>query len=73
MERLNREGLSPVRSRLATGGPQSTEVSMSLKVKSSEHTGAKNHGGHWGSREEAKRGSSKLRRHDSKRLISFVE
>ena len=35
-----------------------------------EHAGAKNGGGHWGTREEAKSVSKKLRRHDSKKMIS---
>jgi hypothetical protein len=34
-----------------------------------EHNGAKNGGGHWGKREQAKRLSRKLRRRDGDRLI----
>lgn len=35
---------------------------MGYDVGKSEHTGAKNGGGHWGLRVEAKAGSKKLRR-----------
>jgi hypothetical protein len=39
------------------------------KVKKAEHSGAKNGGGHWGSRVEAKTLSKKTRREVSKKLI----
>lgn len=39
------------------------------KNKKTEHAGAKNGGGHWGTREEAKTLSKRLRRKDSKRII----
>jgi len=39
------------------------------KIKKTEHAGAKNGGGHWGSRAEAKTLSKKARRKDSKKLI----
>ena len=43
---------------------------MALKVKKTEHAGAKNGGGHWGSRSEAKSGAKQRRRQESKRIIS---
>jgi hypothetical protein len=42
---------------------------MGNKVKKSEHNGAKNGGGHWGDREEAKNHSRKLRRQIEKKLL----
>ncbi len=43
---------------------------MSLGRKTrTEHTGAKNGGGYWGTREEAKEISKKLRRENKKREI----
>jgi hypothetical protein len=39
------------------------------KNKKTEHAGAKNGGGHWGPREEAKALSKKARRADSKEII----
>lgn len=35
---------------------------MAYKVKKTEHGGAKNGGGFWGTRAEAKKASSKIRR-----------
>ncbi|MDN3922371.1 hypothetical protein [Roseateles violae] len=35
---------------------------MAYKVRKTEHNGAKNGGGHWGKRLEAKRQSSRARR-----------
>ncbi|MGB0454005.1 MAG: hypothetical protein ACPGJV_09860 [Bacteriovoracaceae bacterium] len=37
-----------------------------------EHTGAKNGGGFWGTREEAKKSSKKLRRENAKSLIRKI-
>jgi hypothetical protein len=39
------------------------------KAKKTEHAGAKNGGGHWGSRAEAKSISTKARREDSKKVV----
>lgn len=39
------------------------------KVTKTEHAGAKNGGGHWGKREEAKKLSKKSRRKNSKKEI----
>ena len=40
---------------------------MALKKLKTEHAGAKNGGGHWGTRAEAKSGSKKARRAADKR------
>lgn len=42
----------------------------SKKIKT-EHTGAKNGGGYWGKREEAKKISQKLRRENGKKEIAI--
>ncbi|XDD54345.1 hypothetical protein AB3N62_00605 [Leptospira sp. WS4.C2] len=42
---------------------------MANKVKKSEHNGAKNGGGFWGRRTEAKQMSNKQRRNDTKEII----
>ena len=39
------------------------------KPMKTEHNGAKNGGGYWGTRREAKAGAKKLRRRESKRVI----
>ncbi len=39
------------------------------KIKRTEHAGAKNGGGHWGRRTEAKTISKKARREDSKKIL----
>jgi hypothetical protein len=41
------------------------------KIKT-EHNGAKNGGGHWGKRDEAKRISKKIRRADDKISITLI-
>jgi hypothetical protein len=41
---------------------------MNKKIKS-EHSGAKNGGGHWGTRDEAKKLSKKVRRASAKEMI----
>jgi len=46
-------------------------VSNQRKVKT-EHSGAKNGGGYWGTREEAKKISKKLRRANAKNLIRKI-
>ena len=40
-----------------------------MKLKT-EHSGAKNGGGHWGTRKEAKKISSRIRRINAKREIN---
>ncbi|MGE0632280.1 MAG: hypothetical protein AB7O96_07720 [Pseudobdellovibrionaceae bacterium] len=40
-----------------------------IKDKKTEHSGAKNGGGHWGPREEAKARSTRARRANSKEII----
>lgn len=42
---------------------------MATKEKKTEHAGAKNGGGFWGKREEAKASSKSARRIGSKRII----
>jgi hypothetical protein len=42
-------------------------MSLGKRKKKSEHAGAKNGGGHWGTREEAKLISRKVRRHNDKK------
>ena len=42
---------------------------MAIKVRTTDHAGPKNGGGHWGSRSEAKAGSRKKRRTIAKRLV----
>lgn len=44
---------------------------MARKMKT-EHSGAKNGGGHWGTRQEAKTLSKKLRRKIGKKLIRAI-
>jgi hypothetical protein len=44
-------------------------MSLGKRKHKSEHTGAKNGGGHWGTREEAKRASKKQRRCADKDLV----
>ncbi len=41
---------------------------MSNKIRKTEHAGAKNGGGYWGSRHEAKTVSKKIRRSQSRLL-----
>jgi hypothetical protein len=41
------------------------------KIKT-EHNGAKNGGGYWGKRAEAKRVSNKIRRADEKKMLSLT-
>lgn len=42
---------------------------MSSRMRKTEHAGAKNRGGFWGPKAEAKQVSKKLRRNNSKRLL----
>jgi hypothetical protein len=42
---------------------------MAHGARKTEHSGAKNGGGHWGKRAEAKAGSTRRRREDGKLLI----
>lgn len=42
---------------------------MSSRMKKTEHSGAKNGGGYWGPRSEAKKESKKLRRRNAKRIV----
>lgn len=42
-------------------------VSMGYKVRKPDHNGAKNGGGHWGKRAEAKKHSSRVRRQLAKK------
>jgi hypothetical protein len=44
-------------------------MSLGKRKHKSEHTGAKNGGGHWGHRAEAKQVSRKQRRSDGQALI----
>ena len=41
---------------------------MSNRIRKTEHVGAKNGGGYWGKRHEAKSLSKKIRRAESRRL-----
>lgn len=41
---------------------------MSNRIRKTEHAGAKNGGGYWGKRHEAKTLSKKIRRAESRRL-----
>lgn len=42
---------------------------MSCKVRKTEHCGAKNGGGYWGTRIEAKQDGKKVRRHNDKKAV----
>ncbi len=46
---------------------------MANRVRRTEHAGAKNGGGHWGRRAEAKTGSKKRRRQDDRRAAGEAE
>ena len=42
---------------------------MANRARKSEHSGAKSGGGHWGTRQEAKRFSKKVRRTNDKKAV----
>lgn len=46
---------------------------MSNRIKKTEHVGAKNGGGYWGKRHEAKTLSKRIRRAESRRLERSAE
>lgn len=46
---------------------------MGNSVSKEDHNGAKNGGGHWGKRAEAKSQSKKLRRRKNKQLVKICE
>lgn len=50
-----------------------TLVNSPMKKIKTEHNGAKNGGGYWGKRAEAKRISKKLRRAASKKIVTKVD
>lgn len=45
---------------------------MAWNVRRTEHCGAKNGGGHWGSRRDAKDGSKRRRREADKALLRSI-
>jgi hypothetical protein len=46
------------------------EVTVAYEVKKTEHAGAKNGGGYWGTRADAKKGSKKARRANDKAAVN---
>ena len=49
-----------------------TVADMSMRKIKTEHNGAKNGGGFWGKRAEAKRISNKIRRADEKKILTLT-